>query len=73
MKPSKSSPTGDSPISKPPTPYEFKERIRAILYLYENDEAELHKAADEHLCETLILLGYEEGIRLYNKMEKWYE
>lgn len=31
-----------------------------------------HIKADELMCEILIELGYEEGVDLFKKMEKYY-
>ena len=31
-----------------------------------------HIKADELMCEILIELGYEEGIKIFKRMEKYY-
>jgi len=52
-------------------PKEFKKRMQAILD-GEYDPEEQHADADKLLCETLKELGYEEGINVYNQIDKWY-
>ncbi len=36
------------------------------------DSAEAHVEADEILCELLTKIGYEDVVKEYNKVGKWY-
>ena len=51
--------------------------IAALRELQENEKAEgsheaLHRNADAILCSLLISLGYEDVVREFAKIEKWY-
>lgn len=49
---------------------EFRERME---YINESiDIEEKHRDADALMAECLIALGYEEGIEIFWKMDKWY-
>ena len=36
------------------------------------DEENMHADMDNLMCETLIQLGYEEGIKIFKDAPKWY-
>ena len=61
--------------------YEFKKKMQKIAetkYPGEPDCQESinvlqnHKDADDLMCEVLSSLGYIEGVRIFEEMEKWY-
>jgi len=53
------------------SPEEFKDKMQAIFDLREDAETQ-HINMDDLLCETLIELGYREGIKIFNNARKWY-
>lgn len=36
-------------------------------------QSEKHIAADELMCEVLKSLGYQDGVRAFEHMDKWYD
>lgn len=64
------------------TPEEFKTQMKNISKdVMELDDKNpnmpsmietAHIKADELMCEILIELGYEEGIKIFKRMEKYY-
>jgi hypothetical protein len=57
------------------TPQEFAEKMRDLLNKVEEDVRNVencHYEADELLGTVLSELGYDEGIRIFDSMEKWY-
>ena len=55
----------------PPTPTEFKHKIREIID-NENGTESVHIEMDLYICEVMESLGYTEGIRLFRGTPKWY-
>jgi hypothetical protein len=53
-------------------PREFTERMKSIAEPHHADEEAQHGNADDLMCEVLRSLGYEEGVRLFEEMPKWY-
>lgn len=49
---------------------EFRERMEYISKL--TDTEIKHSSADALMAECLIALGYEEGIKIFWEMDKWY-
>jgi len=43
-------------------------KLQAIL----QDEEQSHMVADDILCRLLCTLGYEDVVREYEKIDKWY-
>ena len=67
------------------TPLEFEAKMKELLGFKLNENIdldnidldvpnveELHKAADDILCEVLESLGYIEGVEIFKSMPKWY-
>lgn len=60
------------------TPKEFEERMLAIEEAYGTypqdygHEEDFHLEADALMKNTLRELGYEEGIRIFDRNNKWY-
>lgn len=52
------------------TPEEFKERMRLIKKI--EDEEERHIEADELMCKLLEAIGYHDGIKIFRDMDKMY-
>lgn len=51
-------------------PKEFTERMKQIK---EGGDIEIrHSDADNLMCEVLADLGYEEGVKIFEEMSKWY-
>lgn len=57
---------------KAPTPEEFKNEMKKILERYEDDEELFHIAADDYICSVMEMLGFEEGIKIFENADKWY-
>lgn len=38
----------------------------------DRDTESAHATADDIMCELLRELGYEEGVEIFEQMEKWY-
>lgn len=50
-----------------------REAIEAIRLAQENGDIEAaHSDADDALCGLLRSLGYEDVVREWNRVEKWY-
>ena len=52
------------------TPKEFKERMAHIAEI--DDEEARHSEMDDFMVEVLNQLGYEEGTKIFEDVEKWY-
>jgi 5'-deoxynucleotidase YfbR-like HD superfamily hydrolase len=52
------------------TPEEFAEKMKEIEISFDPEKA--HSKADDLLCAVLRELGYEDGIKIFEEMEKWY-
>lgn len=52
------------------TPKEFTFEMQRISKDLDLEGA--HREADDLMCRLLVSLGYEEGIEIFQKMEKWY-
>jgi hypothetical protein len=46
------------------------ERLRKLQK--DDDTEDAHKEADKILCEMLIKLGFEDVVKEYNEVGKWY-
>ena len=53
------------------TPKEFKDLMQKIIDS-SNDPESNHGDADNLLCEVLTSLGYDEGVKIFEQMDKWY-
>ena len=59
-------------------PDEFLEKMKEIVKRNRDaqsgyfDAETAHIKADELMCEVLKELGYEEGIKIFEDMERWY-
>ena len=52
------------------TPEQFKQKMKKISKSFDTEGA--HAEADDLMCELLRVLGYSDGIDIYQKMSKWY-
>lgn len=52
------------------TPEEFKQKMQEYDGMYDMEER--HAYADALMCVTLQELGYEDGIKIFESMSKWY-
>jgi hypothetical protein len=57
-------------MKKPITPDEFAARMAKIAR--EGGPEGAHCDADELMCRLLQVLGYGEGIAVFQSMQKWY-
>lgn len=60
------------------TPLDFRDRMKVLEEKYgdhgtEADEGIFHMEADKLICDTLFMLGYVEGVNIFNRNKKWYE
>ena len=57
-----------------PTPMTPEEFAAAMLRIAETagDKELRHIEADQLLCHALSLLGYGEGVRIFDEISKWY-
>ena len=53
-------------------PEEFAARMEHIAQQCEGDPERGHAEADDLLCDTLAVMGYEAGIGIFKAMDKWY-
>jgi hypothetical protein len=54
----------------PLTPKEFKIKIKSLVN--KDDYEKAHGEMDNILCDLLISLGYQAGIKIFKKQGKWY-
>ena len=54
------------------TPYEFAEKMWRIKVDQDSTPEYRHIDADDLICELLKELGYGDGVRYFEDMEKWY-
>lgn len=54
------------------TPEEFSKKMKEIQEQKGHDEEMAHAMADDLMLETLISLGYQEGVEIFDNMNKWY-
>jgi len=54
------------------TPEEFAEAMCEIFEENDGDPEGIHCIMDDLLCSTLESLGYGDGIKYFNKQDKWY-
>ena len=54
------------------SPVEFRDRMAEIAKRSLYDPEESHGKADDLMCEILTNLGYGEGVKIFEEMDKWY-
>lgn len=54
------------------TPEEFADKMEAIRDDPNGDTESDHAKADDLMCELLRSLGYGDGVKIFEAMEKWY-
>lgn len=58
------------------TPEMFTDKMKAIINDSKNeivfDEEVAHARMDDLMCEVLVELGYEEGVRIFEETSKYY-
>lgn len=54
------------------TPKEFYEKMLQLKNNFEGDEEMVHIKMDDLLCEALSVLGYGDGVEVFNETGKWY-
>lgn len=58
-------------MNNPITPEMFKERMKEIRG-GDNDPESSHEEADALMCGMLKELGYRDGVKIFEEMEKYY-
>lgn len=53
-------------------PKDFKEQMEQIEREYADDTEVAHAKADFLMCEILSEMGYQEGVKVFKDMPKWY-
>ena len=51
---------------------EFYTKMKSIQLENGNDPEEAHSKMDKLLCDLLISLGYEDGIKIFKDTKKYY-
>ena len=59
-------------MKNPTTDLEGAVWLSQLQHLYPNDKEAQHKEADKILISILISLGYQDTIREFNSIKKWY-
>ena len=54
------------------TPERFSETMIAIKNTYGGDPEVAHSKMDDYLCDTLEMMGYEHGVKVFQDTDKWY-
>lgn len=54
------------------TPIQFADAMRRIARESAGDIEDDHIKMDELMSRTLALLGYGEGVKVFDEMHKWY-
>ena len=54
------------------TPDEFRDRMYEIKVEHDGYPETTHIVMDELMCEMLKSLGYESGVKIFEKQTKWY-
>lgn len=54
------------------SPEEFTKEMRECFPAEGYDEEGAHSAADHIMCDLLRELGYNEGVEIFEKADKWY-
>lgn len=53
-------------------PDEFREKMIEIANKAEYDPEKSHGQDDDLMCEILTDIGYGEGVKVFEEMDKWY-
>lgn len=53
-------------------PQEFYKRMLDLKNDFAGDEEAVHTCMDNLMCELLSILGYGDGIEVFNETNKWY-
>lgn len=59
-------------MDKVMTPLEFEKKMMEIVVKYGVDHESAHGCADDLMCDLLRSLGYDRGVHIFERMEKWY-
>lgn len=54
------------------TPEDFKVEMKKIARKLHHDKEVMHVEMDDLMCKVLKELGYNEGVKIFSKQEKWY-
>ena len=59
-------------MDKAISPEIFNRKVRGILFKYDGDTEASHFGLDELMEETLVALGYSEGVEAIKNSSRWY-
>jgi hypothetical protein len=54
------------------TPEQFAEEMQHLSDAYGDDKESVHQYMDDLMAEMLIELGYEKGVEVFQRQDKWY-
>jgi hypothetical protein len=54
------------------TPEEFRQQMEDAARDHAGDTEVLHARMDTNMAELLMSLGYGEGIKVFDRCDKWY-
>ena len=54
------------------TPEEFEELMRNCVIDNYYDQEDMHIEMDNLMCDVLRMLGYGEGVKIFEDTPKWY-
>ena len=54
------------------SPEEFKQKMLEFEADNYKDIEEIHSKMDDLMCEVLSMLGYGDGVEVFQNTEKWY-
>lgn len=57
---------------RPILPLDFETKMDDFRALAHTDPETAHSKADDLMCDTMKLLGYREGAKIFLAMPKWY-
>ena len=53
-------------------PEEFLKKMEELREEFKDDPEACHSAMDMQMCICLCTLGYAEGVKIFENLEKWY-
>lgn len=53
-------------------PEEFYKKMLQLKNDFGEDEEEVHIQMDKLMCDLLLMLGYGDGIEIFDETDKWY-
>ena len=73
MMPDAADPRHEPNYKEAMSPEDFKTEMIRIVWDEYTDLGSQHAKADELMCKLLTSLGYEDGIEVYEQLERYFE